>query len=101
MIVIHASLLIDPAKTDVAVAAMQEMMAASRQEQGCDAYTFARDLKEPGRFFIVEEWQSDEILAAHFKTPHMAKFQQAMGGLGIREMKAERFVVSSKGPFRP
>jgi hypothetical protein len=30
----------------------------------------------------------------------MAKFQQAVAGLGVKEMKAEKFVVSSKGPIR-
>ena len=101
MIVIHASVLIDPAKTDAAMAVMKEMMAESKKEAGCDVYLFTRDLSEPGRFYIIEEWASDEILAAHFKTPHMAKFQAAVPSFGVREMKAERFVVSSKGPLRP
>lgn len=100
MLVIHASVLIDPAKTEAAVSAAKQMMAESRKEPGCHTYTFARDLSEPGRFYIIEEWASDEALALHFKAPHMAKFQQAMGGLGIKEMKAERFAVSSKGPLR-
>ena len=101
MIVIHASVLIDPANSDAAVAAAKQMMAESRKEPGCHAYTFARDLSEPGRFWILEEWENDAALAIHFKAPHMAKFQQAVGGLGVKEMKAERFEVSSKGPLRP
>jgi quinol monooxygenase YgiN len=101
VIVIHASLLIDPAKTDAAIAAAKDMMTESRKEPGCHAYTFTRDLYEPARFHIIEEWESDEELAKHFQMPHMATFQKAMGGLGVREMKAEKFVVSSKGPLRP
>ena len=100
MIVIHATALIDPAKAGAADAAMREMMVESRKEKGCLAYTFARDLSEAGRYWILEEWESDEILKSHFATPHMAKFQAAMGGFGVREMKAEKFVVSSKGPIR-
>jgi quinol monooxygenase YgiN len=101
VLVIHASVLVDPAKTDAAVAAAKEMMVESRKEPGCHAYTFTRDLSEPGRFHIIEEWESDEALAVHFKAPHMAKFQQAVAGLGVKDMKAEKFVVSSKGPLRP
>jgi quinol monooxygenase YgiN len=101
VIAIHATALIDPAKVPTAIAAMKEMMEASRKEPGCHAYTFALDLYEGARFHIIEEWESDEVLAKHFATPHMAKFQQAMGGLGVKEMKAERLVVSSKGPLRP
>ncbi len=101
MIVIHASVLVDPANSEAAVAAAKQMMAESRKEPGCHAYTFARDLSEPGRFWILEEWENDAALAIHFKAPHMAMFQQAVGGLGVKEMKAERFEVSSKGPLRP
>jgi quinol monooxygenase YgiN len=101
VIVIHASVLLDPAKADAAISAAKEMMSESRKEPGCHAYTFTRDLSEPGRFYIIEEWESDEALAVHFKAPHMARFQAVVPTLGIREMKAERFVVSSKGPLRP
>jgi quinol monooxygenase YgiN len=101
VIVIHASVLIDPAKVDVAVSAAKEMMAESRKEPGCHAYTFTRDLIEPGRFHIIEEWENDEALAIHFEAPHMAKFQAVVPSLGLKEMKADRFVVSSKGPLRP
>ena len=101
MIVIHASVLIDPAKTDAAIAAAKEMMGESRKEPGCHAYTFTLDLSEKGRFHIIEEWESDEALAVHFKAPHMAKFQAVVPTLGLKEMKATRFVVSSHGPLRP
>jgi quinol monooxygenase YgiN len=100
MIVIHATVLIDASKIPAAIAAAKEMMEASRKEAGCQAYTFAQDLSDPARFHIIEEWDSDEVLAKHFATPHMAKFQQAVGGLGVREMKADKFGVSSKGPIR-
>ena len=100
MIVIHATVLIDAANVPTAIAAMKEMMDASRKEAGCHAYTFTLDLYDGARFHILEEWESDEVLAKHFAMPHMAKFQQAMGGFGVKEMKAEKFVVSSKGPLR-
>jgi quinol monooxygenase YgiN len=100
VIVIHASLLIDPAKADAAIAAAKDMMAESRKEPGCHAYTFARDLYEPGRFHIIEEWESDEALAVHFKTPHMVKFQALAPTFGIKGMTADRFAVSSKAPLR-
>lgn len=100
MIVIHASLLLDPAKADAAISAAKDMMAESRKEPGCHAYTFTRDLYDPARFHIIEEWESDEVLAKHFAMPHMAKFQAVVPTLGIKEMKADKFVVSSKAPLR-
>jgi quinol monooxygenase YgiN len=76
------------------------MMSETRKEQGCISYTFSADLEQAGRFRIFEEWESDEALRTHFASPHMARFQQAVGGLGVREMKVQRYEVSKVGPIR-
>jgi quinol monooxygenase YgiN len=100
MIVIAGHVLLDPAKRDPAITAAREMMVETRKEMGCISYTFSADLDEPGRFQIFEEWEDDGALAAHFKSPHMAQFQQAVGGLGVREMKVQRYEVDKVGPIR-
>ena len=101
MIVIAGHFALDPAKRDQAVAAAREMMRETRKERGCISYTFSADLDEPGLFRIFEEWESAEALTLHFGAPHMAKLQQAMGGLGVREMKVQRYDVAKVGPVRP
>lgn len=63
--------------------------------------TFSADLDEPGRFRIFEEWESEEALRAHFASPHMARVQKAVGGLGVREMAVQRYEVAKVGPLRP
>ena len=99
MIVIAGHVTIDAAKLDVAVPAAHEMMAETRKEAGCGAYVFSQDLAEPGCFRIFEEWESQEALDAHFKAPHMAKFQAAMAGFGVKEMVVHKYEISSKGPL--
>ena len=42
---------------------------------------------------------AQEALDFHFKTPHMAKFQQAMAGFGVKEVKLQRYEISSSGPL--
>jgi quinol monooxygenase YgiN len=100
MIVIAGHVALDPAKREQAEAAARAMMSETRKEQGCISYTFSADLEQAGRFRIFEEWESDEALRAHFASPHMARFQQAVGGLGVREMKVQRYEVSKVGPIR-
>jgi quinol monooxygenase YgiN len=100
MIVIAGHVSLDPAQRENAVAAAREMMRETRQERGCISYTFSADLEQPGRFLIFEEWESDDALRAHFAAPHMARFQKAVGGLGVREMKVQRYEVSKVGPVR-
>ena len=57
------------------------MIEATRKEAGCVDYAFAQDLADPTLFRIVERWESEAALAAHFQTPHMAAFNQAMAGI--------------------
>jgi quinol monooxygenase YgiN len=101
MIVIAGHVALDPKQQEPAIAAAREMMTETRREAGCISYAFSADLEEPGRFHIFEEWESDAALAVHFKSPHMARFQQAVGGLGVREMAVQRYEVSKVGPLRP
>ncbi len=74
-------------------------MAGTRQEAGNISYTFSADLEEPGLFHVFEQWESDEALKAHFTAPHMATFQKAMGGFGVKGMDIKRYDVSKVGPI--
>lgn len=94
MLVIAGHVQIDPAMREQAIAAAVEMMEATRREEGCISYVISADLTDPGSFRIFEEWESAEALDAHFATPHMAKFQAAMGGFGVRELKVQRYEIA-------
>jgi len=100
MVVVAGSIGIDPAKREAAIAAAKEVMAATRQEPGCRSYAFSLDLDDPGRFHLFEHWESQAALDAHFKTPHMARFNAAVAGLGMREAAIQRYEVSKVGPLR-
>jgi quinol monooxygenase YgiN len=100
MLVIAGSIVIDPAKRDAAILAAKEMMAATRREPGCRAYTFSLDLEDPGRVQLFEHWESQTALDAHFKTAHMARFNAAVAGLGVREAALQKYEVTTVGPFR-
>jgi quinol monooxygenase YgiN len=64
--------------------AAREMARATKtSEPGCLEYAFATDLFEPGLLRIIERWTDEAALAAHFATPHMAAFNQALSGAKI------------------
>ena len=94
MIVVSGVLEIDPHHHEQAVAAGLEMMAATREEEGCISYAFYADLEQPGVFRVFEEWRDQSCLAKHFETPHMEKFREALQGVGIRGRDIKRYVVS-------
>ena len=58
--------------------AVVKMVRASREEDGCYDYTFARDLADPDTLILFERWRDREALAAHGASAHMAEFQKVM-----------------------
>lgn len=100
MLVIAGEIEIDPAQRDAAIAAALRMMEETRREAGCISYTFTGDFADAGRFRVFEEWESQAALDAHFASPHMAAFQAAVGGLGVKRVAIQRYEVSSVGPLR-
>lgn len=78
MIVIAGTIRMPGAITDAALDSLEKMMAASRAEDGCIDYTFARDICDPSVIVLFERWRDDEALAAHNASPHMAAFRETM-----------------------
>lgn len=72
-------------------AAIADMVAASTAESGCIAYAFTQDVLEPGVILIVEKWQDEAALSAHFATPHMAAFGAAIAALDFKVIEAIKY----------
>lgn len=99
VLIIAGTIQIEAQYREQAISAMSTMMAATREEVGCRAYTFSQDLNEETLFHLYEEWESQEHLDAHFQAPHMAEFQAVIADLGERTVDISRFVVTSSGPL--
>lgn len=100
MLIVAGTVTIDPARKKEAEAAALEIMRETRKEAGNIAYTFSNDLEDPAIVHLHEQWESQAALEAHFETPHMATFQKAMGGLGVKDVSVKKFEISSVGPVR-
>lgn len=48
------------------------LVEPTRREDGCRLYELWRNRADPGEFTFVEEWSSDEALAAHGASEHIA-----------------------------
>ena len=57
------------------------MVKATNEEAGCLHYSFAQDIADPDLIRISERWESQEALAAHGASAHMAEFNKAMAGV--------------------
>jgi len=74
---------LDPARRDDFITVAQTLMTATRPEEGCESYAFSGALDDPGRFYVSEQWASQEAMDAHMATPHLAAFMGAMGEVGV------------------
>lgn len=95
MIVIAGQVAVRPDRREDAARVAREMAAATQREAGCVAYRFSADLADPNTFLLFEEWESEEALGRHFKTPHMAEFQRQLPGFLAGAPAIKRYVVTS------
>lgn len=71
-----------PEAADQVRAALQELVEATRAEDGCISYDLYESGSAPGTFVTVERWRDAASLEAHMTTPHVAAaFAAAEGGL--------------------
>ncbi len=95
MLIVAGTITIDPAHVDDLRSAAEVMMAATLQETGCHEYRFSESLASPGTIQVFEIWQSEEELAAHFETPHMATFRRVLANLDVQGRELHRYEVAN------
>jgi quinol monooxygenase YgiN len=64
---------------DVVRAALTDLVAPTREEEGCLAYDLYESGSAPGTFVTVESWRAQADLDAHLQTPHVQAALAAAG----------------------
>ena len=85
---------VDPGRREEFEALAAEVSAATRAEDGCRCFEFWSDLDRSGRYLLAEGWESAGHLVAHRDTPHVARFKEALAGLGISSVATHRYVAT-------
>lgn len=75
---------------------MAAMLAASRAEAGCVAYSYAVDVEDPGLIRIFEAWRDQAAVDFHFATPHLAVWRAAWPEFGVSERRLFAYEVASE-----
>jgi quinol monooxygenase YgiN len=78
---------------------MEAMLASSRAEDGCEVYSYAVDIVEPGLVRIFEVWRDAQALAAHFETGHMAAWRARWPEFGVSDRQLFAYEVASTRPL--
>ncbi|PQJ42573.1 antibiotic biosynthesis monooxygenase [Vibrio campbellii] len=64
---------------------LTELLAPTRQEEGCCQYELYLDEKIEGLFMFQEMWASQEALDKHLQSPHIAQCFSALEKNGLLE----------------
>jgi quinol monooxygenase YgiN len=62
-------------------AVLAKYVVLSRAHPGCRNIDLAASLTTPGRFVIVQKWESSQAQRAHFDSPEMVEMAEACRGL--------------------
>lgn len=96
MLLVIGHLRFPPAARSEVLAALAEVIAATRAEPGCLFYDFAEDVLEANLFRVSEGWRDADALRGHFASPHMDRFRAAREALGMTERVVT--IYGSDGP---
>ena len=98
MIVVTGTIDIHPEDVWPATTIAAEMVRRTEMEEGCISYRFYVDINQLTRFRLYEEWQSEEALAEHMETPHMAAFLSRIADLRIIDRNVVKYEVTDPQP---
>jgi len=99
MLIVSAEVQVAEGAIDQAREALRTMERETRREEGCLTYAFSLDITDPTTLRIFERWESMTALSAHFKTPHMAAFSQAVAEIRPQAMSVKVYEVARELPL--
>jgi len=82
MILINVGFKIKLEHRDAFIEVMSSMVTASCAEAGSIEYQFSANASEPTEFYLLELWQDEAALLAHFKTASFSEFMKVLPALG-------------------
>ena len=75
------TLTFDAADADRLVGVLANYVVLSRGQQGCRNIDLAASATTPGRFVVIEKWDSPEAQRAHFDSAAMVDMARSCEGL--------------------
>ena len=94
MIVLNATIPVDPDSREQAVEAATDLAQASRAEDGVVDYRVTADLEDENVIRIFEQYEDDDAVNAHMESDHFLAFQGQVPEFAGGEVELYRFDVS-------
>jgi quinol monooxygenase YgiN len=100
-ILIVGTIEVEPTQRDDVLAAIRPLVQKTRQEEpGCLAYAFMADTVDDGVIRVIEHWQDEASLAAHFEHPNFFASKEVLGRRGSGASIIAKHRVDLSEPVR-
>jgi quinol monooxygenase YgiN len=86
MIKVIARNFLNPEKISAAAPLLNEILTATRKEDGCIEYRLFVNSKVNTEYVFIEEWSSQEALDKHMNTEHFKRLIPQIGALCSKPM---------------
>ena len=97
-IIINATMELDPTHAERIVLEARELIEASLDEPGCEAYSWALDPLNPGRIEVFERWADVPALAHHFTLPNYTEMRTLLRSAGPIKSTSRKYLVQHDEP---
>lgn len=91
MIIVTGEVRFGPGEVDRISEKLNETVAATRAEPGCEHYSYAVDLADPNLLHISERWADMPAIERHFATPHMSELTAFLGKAKVEAISIKAY----------
>jgi quinol monooxygenase YgiN len=98
VIIVAGSVDFDPARRAAALEAATPLLAPTRAQRGCLAYSWSPDPVEPARVHVFEAWADEAALASHFAGACYKGMLAVLGAHGVRGADVSKYRVDAREP---
>jgi quinol monooxygenase YgiN len=86
MIKVVARKFVNEGKVEEVIGFYEQLVEASRKEDGCIKYELYQDEEDPRVLAVIEEWESKEALNNHMRTEHFIKLVPMIAELTAKKV---------------
>ena len=77
---------------------MARMIAASRAEDGCLAYSYSIDVLDETLIHVFEVWRDEAVFAAHVDTARLKAWRAAWDEIGLSDRDIMKYEIGVHTP---
>jgi len=93
MIKVVAKMTLSSEAAESALPVLEELIAATVQEEGCVNYNFCQSTASADEFAIIETWETQEALDVHSVSEHFSRLVPQLADLATGDIEISSYTV--------